>query len=90
MGLADELRKLQVLRDAGTLSDEEFAQAKASLLKNPPAERPPPARASQPRDPLGDVVKAWVIFQMVTAIIGLIIAVIFFAYYWSAWDKWGW
>ena len=32
MSMADELRKLQDLRDAGTLSDDEFAAAKAKLL----------------------------------------------------------
>jgi hypothetical protein len=37
MALADELRKLQDLRDAGTLSDAEFAQAKAAVLANPPS-----------------------------------------------------
>jgi hypothetical protein len=30
--VADELSKLAELRDAGTLTDEEFAQQKASLL----------------------------------------------------------
>ncbi len=35
--LADELKKLQELCNAGALTPEEFAQAKAALLKNPPA-----------------------------------------------------
>jgi hypothetical protein len=39
---ADELAKLAELRDRGTLSEQEFAQAKAQLLGN----RPPAARAS--------------------------------------------
>jgi hypothetical protein len=40
MSMADELRKLQDLRDAGTLTDEEFASAKARVLAGEPAERP--------------------------------------------------
>lgn len=32
MSIADELRKLQELRDAGVLTNDEFAKAKASLL----------------------------------------------------------
>jgi uncharacterized protein len=37
MSVADELRKLQELRQAGTISEEEFATAKAKLLNAPPA-----------------------------------------------------
>ena len=32
MSMADESRKLQELREAGTLTDEEFAKAKATVL----------------------------------------------------------
>ena len=39
MSMADELRKLQDLRDAGTLTDEEFAAAKASVLAGGPTDR---------------------------------------------------
>jgi phage shock protein C len=35
MSLSDELEKLQALRDRGTLSEEEFARAKAQLLAQP-------------------------------------------------------
>ena len=76
MGLADELRKLQELRDAGTLSEEEFAQAKAALLQHPPAaaaeQGPLPAR----NDSLGDAAKTWVNFQIVMSVIGVIIFLI--------------
>jgi hypothetical protein len=76
MGLADELRKLQELRDAGTLSDEEFAQAKAAMLRNPPAtpaEQPPaPVRS----DSLGDAAKTWVNFQIGMAVVGVILFLI--------------
>src|SRR5438874_4942540 len=36
MSIADELRKLQELRDAGSLTEAEFAQAKAALLTGAP------------------------------------------------------
>ena len=32
MGVAEELERLQSLRDRGTISDEEFARAKAQVL----------------------------------------------------------
>jgi uncharacterized protein len=35
MNIADELRKLQQLRESGSISDDEFAQAKARLLSKP-------------------------------------------------------
>ncbi len=37
MGITDELQKLVQLRTSGTLTDAEFAQAKAVLLSNPQA-----------------------------------------------------
>jgi uncharacterized protein len=37
MNVADELQKLQQLHQSGTLSDEEFAKAKADLLNPPPS-----------------------------------------------------
>lgn len=44
MGLADELEKLQHLKQQGVLTDEEFAQAKQKLLEEDdmPAAAPPP------------------------------------------------
>jgi len=90
MGLADELRKLQELRDAGTLSDAEFAQAKAALLKNPPAESPSPELDSRPRDALGNAAQTWVTFQIVMAVIGLIVGAIFFFGFWlPQWNRMG-
>lgn len=41
MSLSNELERLQRLHDSGTLSDEEFAQAKAALLSNPPPQGGP-------------------------------------------------
>ncbi|WP_144120548.1 SHOCT domain-containing protein [Catellatospora sichuanensis] len=42
MSLADELQKLQQLRDAGTLTAEEFELAKDRLLQAPPPAAPAP------------------------------------------------
>lgn len=36
MNVADEIQRLQDLRKAGAMSDDEFAQAKARLLREPP------------------------------------------------------
>jgi phage shock protein PspC (stress-responsive transcriptional regulator) len=44
MSLADDLERLQAMRAAGTLSDDEFVRAKARLLGDAPA-APPPAFA---------------------------------------------
>ena len=45
MSLTDELEKLQALRDRGTLSEEEFARAKAQLLAQPLADGASPGAA---------------------------------------------
>ncbi|MFM9961305.1 MAG: DUF4870 domain-containing protein [Planctomycetaceae bacterium] len=53
MSLTDEIERLQRLRDSGSLSDEEFAQAKAALLNQ-----------KEPRpiiDLPGDAAKWWAI-----------------------------
>ena len=92
MSLTDELRKLQELRESGALTEEEFVQAKAALLKNPPLEPPPRPTYQAPRvdDSLGDAAKTWVNFQIVMTIIGLIIAAIFFFCFWlPGWNKMG-
>ena len=51
MSLADELAGLQELHQKGTLTDEEFAKAKATLLETPPAQPLPhsaPVSTSSP------------------------------------------
>ena len=53
MSLADELQKLQQLHKNGGLTDEEYAQAKAALLKNSaaaPAPPQPPVYYPPPQD----------------------------------------
>lgn len=56
MSIADELKKLEDLRWNGTLTDAEFAQAKAALLAQlaPPPLPAPAAATEQPTRPLGD------------------------------------
>ncbi len=49
MSLAEDLRQLQEMYDSGALTDEEFTQAKAAVLRGAPLVQPP---ASQPRPPL--------------------------------------
>ena len=83
MGLANELRKLQELRDEGILSGAEFRQAKRALLKKPPVTCSAPPAAS---DPFVEALKAWITFKIVTSFIGLIVAaIVFFGYVWPRW-----
>jgi len=39
MSIAEELERLQALRDRGTISDDEFARAKAQVLGEPASSR---------------------------------------------------
>jgi len=48
MNIADELRKLQDMHENGSLTDEEFAQAKAALLKSVSSAQAPAFRKPQP------------------------------------------
>lgn len=61
--LTDELERLQKLRDAGTLSEEEFQLAKQRLLQNPPPDperfTPYPAAVLQPGRIHGLEEKTW-------------------------------
>ncbi|MCS7476918.1 SHOCT domain-containing protein [Umezawaea endophytica] len=66
--MADELGKLDRLRQSGALSDAEFAAAKRSLLE-PKA----PAR----EDSIGRAANRYVSFQVVAGVIGLIVFLIF-------------
>ena len=71
MSLADELEKLERLRESGALSDDEFQAAKRSLLS--PAAQPSPAEDQS----LGRAANRYVSFQMVMAVVGVIIFLIF-------------
>jgi len=64
MSLADELRKLQELRDAGTISEAEFERAKAAVLAGtapgePPSGPPPPL---PPTASLEEQTRQWAMF----------------------------
>lgn len=73
MNITDELERLSRLHKEGALSDEEFAQAKSKLLVSQ-EERPP----SEPDRTLGEAANRYVSFQMVMAVIGIIIFLFFF------------
>src|SRR6185436_8567784 len=49
MNLADDLQKLQTLREQGALTDEEFTQAKKRVLEGAAEEQPP--RSEPPKQP---------------------------------------
>jgi hypothetical protein len=73
MNITDELERLGRLHKDGTLSDEEFAQAKSRLLSQP--------ADSEPRDldsSLGQAANRYVSYRMVMGVIGAIIFIIFF------------
>jgi len=72
LNITDELERLGRLHKDGTLSDEEFAQAKSKLL-NQPSEREPPAEDNS----LGGAANRYVTFQIVMSVIGVIIFLIF-------------
>ena len=76
-------QKLQEMRDAGTLSEEEFVRAKALVLQGSTADDSPDRSAS-----LGKAANRWVNLQVVLAVVGLIIAAIFFLVFWlPGWQK---
>jgi len=72
MNLTDELERLSKLHKEGALSDEEFAQAKSKVLLSQ-EERPPP----EPDRTLGDAANRYVSFQIVMAVIGIILFLFF-------------
>jgi hypothetical protein len=71
MNVTDELERLSKLHKDGTLSDEEFAQAKSKLLSQP-AE----SELTERDDSLGKAANRYVLLQIVMAVIGVIIFVI--------------
>ena len=78
MTLVDELQKLEQLRSSGTLSEEEFAQAKRKLLSSPSDEQSSSLDARDNQDEsLGRAANRYVSFQIVTSVIGLIVFLFF-------------
>lgn len=76
MSLADELKKLQELRSTGALSDDEFERAKQKLLFSPAEERGAPPNDQE--NSLGRAANRYVSFQIIMAVIGIIIALFLF------------
>jgi hypothetical protein len=112
MSIAEDLEKLDQLHKSGALSDAEFAEAKAALLREvtPAPVRVPPEphaptdayeveRALEsvtgsdwelPSDgddrTLGEAANRYVSFQMVMAVVGLILFLLFFfGFFLPAW-----
>ena len=71
MNITDELERLGRLHKDGTLSDEEFAQAKRKLLNQPEQGEPPQQDRS-----LGEAANRYVSLQVVMAVIGVVIFLI--------------
>src|SRR5687768_4579326 len=66
MGISDEVERLQQLHQSGALSDEEFAQAKASLLnRGGSAERDPEAFARETNQ--------WAMFLHLSLLAGFVV-----------------
>lgn len=70
--MTDELERLTKLHKDGALSDEEFSQAKGKLLSQSAASEP-----AQRDNSLGEAANRYVSLQMVMAVIGIIIFLIF-------------
>ena len=78
MSIADELQKLQQLRQSGTINDEEFAKAKERLLNGQAAEPPlasiPPAGAVSAPD-LEQQTRQWAFFLHLSVLAGLVVPI---------------
>jgi hypothetical protein len=72
MNITDELERLGKLHKDGTLSDEEFAQAKSKLLSQSEEREP-----AEPDRSLGEAANRYVSLQIVMSVIGIIIFLIF-------------
>lgn len=82
MSIADEIRKLQALRDEGELTPEEFAKAKESLIDASANDYHLEGRVARRGDSLGEAAKLWVIAQIVLTVIALIFVVCYLCF-WS-------
>jgi hypothetical protein len=72
MNITDELERLGKLHKDGTLNDEEFALAKSKLLSQPAASEP-----TERDNSLGEAANRYVSLQIVMAVIGVVIFLIF-------------
>ena len=69
MGIAEEIAKLEELRNRGTLTESEFQEAKRRLLQGEPQD---------PDDSLGRAANRFVTYQFALGIIGLVLFIILF------------
>ena len=78
MSIADELQKLEQLRQSGTINDEEFAKAKERLLNGQAAEPPfasiPPAGPASAPD-LERQTRQWALFLHLSVLAGLLVPI---------------
>ena len=78
MSIADELQKLEQLRQSGTINDEEFAKAKERLLNGQAAEPPfasiPPAGPASAPD-LEQKTRQWALFLHLSVLAGLLVPI---------------
>jgi len=72
MSLASELQRLAELRTSGALTEAEFLQAKAKLLERDHG-HDDGAGDPKPNESLGRAANRYVTFQMVMAVIGILI-----------------
>jgi len=72
MSLSSELQRLAELRASGTLTEAEFQKAKARLLEKDTG-FDGGAGDRQPNESLGRAANRYVTFQMVMAVIGILI-----------------
>ena len=77
MPLADELKKLQELKDAGTLTAEEFDQAKASLLASIKPKPEVGMAAVKTADGFREVANNYVNYHMILGVAALVLAAVF-------------
>jgi len=80
MNIAEEISKLQELRDKGSLSEEEFVKAKAAIL-NPPAAPPVPAYAPMTPERQAEQERLWAMLMHFSlllsyAFVGLVLAIV--------------
>jgi hypothetical protein len=75
MNITEELERLSKLHKDGSLSDDEFAQAKSALLTSQERRESP---SPEPDRTLGEAANRYVSFQMVMSVIGLIVFLFFF------------
>ena len=78
MSIADEIKKLQELKESGALTEQEFEQAKKKLLSDPPGQVTGISNlpGTGNNNAIGKAANRYVSLQIVMAIVGIIIFLI--------------